>query len=317
MSAVKRILTVVVLLAVCSALFSGCKKAEKASKDEGLTIVCTFLPVYVMTLNVAGDLPGVTVYCMLPPEVGCPHDYALTPQDAVILEKADVLVMNGMGMESFLEDSPFLSREGLEIINASETIQPISLVETEHGHRHHENHDYLLNPHTWVSPVAAAEMTRKIGKRLAKINKKYAGPIVHNTHHYTVKLDSLADSLRRIVSKAQNRRIVTLHSNFDYFARDLGLEIVGVISLDTSVKPSAKEMAELIEKIRNVNPVGIFHEVEASDRLVKVLAEETGAPIYILDPATTGETDADSYLAAMRRNMATLITAFGLEKTSQ
>jgi ABC-type Zn uptake system ZnuABC Zn-binding protein ZnuA len=300
-------LTGLALLAGLVAFSGGCKQGGETDSDDKLKIVCSFLPIYVITQNIAADVPGVSISSLLPAAVGCPHNYALTPVEAGQLEKADVLIVNGLGMEAFLEDSPFTKRPGLSLIDASTTIEPIFVENNaEHGHNHHEDCDHQANPHGWVSPFVAADMTRWIGERLSEIDPDNATAYRRNAEEYTARLDSLGQALRNVLSGAVNRRIVTFHSAFDYLARDLELDVVAVISEDVNSRASARQVVDLIEVIRSHDPVGIFSEPQYPDGLVRLLSEETGVPHYVLDPASSGDDDPSSYVRTMIRNLERL-----------
>jgi ABC-type Zn uptake system ZnuABC Zn-binding protein ZnuA len=302
-------LTGLALLAGLVALCGGCKRGGETDSAAKLNIVCSFLPVYVITQNIVADVPDVSISSLLPSAVGCPHNFALSPVEASQLERADVLIVNGLGMEVFLEDSPFAKRTDLCLIDASTTIDPIFLEEdTEHGHSDHENCDHQTNPHGWVSPFVAADMTRWIGERLSEIDPGNAETYHRNTERYTTRLDSLGQALRDVLSGAVNRRIVTFHSAFDYLARDLGLEVVAVISEDANSRASARQVVELIAMIEASDPVGIFSEPQYPDGLVRLISEETGVPHYVLDPASSGDDDPSSYIRTMIRNMDTFRT---------
>ncbi|MFH1734206.1 MAG: zinc ABC transporter substrate-binding protein [bacterium] len=293
---------------------SSCKKAEKQQVAERLNVVCSFLPVYVITQNVVKGVPGVTIQSLLPPNVGCPHNYSLTPTDVAMLEKADVLVINGLGMEAFLSDSPFLDRQDLRIIDASQPIDPIVVGSHEKDlKKAHKPEEHSMNPHAWVSPFLNAEMTRHIGKSLAEIDQGYKDKYLRNAQSYAARVDSLGRGFIRILSPAENRRIVIFHEAFDYFARDINLEIVAVVESVPGVAPSAKELAELIDKIRNAEPVGIFAEPQYPDQLAKMLSDETGVPFYVLDPAASGQDDPMSYFRVMIENLKILRTALKIQ----
>lgn len=306
----------VVIFAILSGLlfgaFSGCRKTERANGLIRLNVVCTFLPVYVMTQNVVEGIPGLEVYSLLPPNVGCPHNYSMTPADAALLEEADVLVMNGLGMERFLEGSPYFNRAGLHLVNASETIDPIPIEASGAEEPHGDLEDvHRLNPHAWVSPFEAAKMTVQIGNRLAEIDPEYAEKYTRNAAIYAARLDTLGRTLVEFVSKGHNRKIITFHNAFDYLARDLGLEIMAVIQPESGTEPSARRLVELIETIQKEKPAAIFSELQYSDRLARMLSQETGVPMYTLDSAVTGPDDPMSYYRAMIQNLRVLQQVFG------
>lgn len=308
----KIVLAGILLLGLLCAA-SGCKKAEKRQIPERLRIVCSFLPVYVMTQNVAEGVPGVVVQNLLPANVGCPHNYSLTPTDVAALEKADVLVITGLGMEEFLLESPTVNRPDLQVIDACSGIEPIiehfAGTELKEGHT---NDKHLVNPHAWVSPIVAAQMVRTIGASLAEIDTVYRDKYQRNTESYAARLDTIGAGFIRILSAVENRRIVTFHKAFEYLARDANLEIVAVMESDAGVEPSARELAKLVEVIKEAEPVGIFTEPQYANELAKTLSQETGIPVYMLDPAVTGDGDPMSYIRVMMDNLRTLKRALNV-----
>jgi len=235
--------------------FVGCSRPQqKAEEPSGrkLEILCTVLPVFVLAQNVVEGSSGVALHLLLSPQIGCPHDYALTPTDAAMLEKADVIVMNGLGLESFLKDNPALARPGLRIIEASRGVDSIASFE-EHALDG-------TNPHAWVSPFQAEIVVLYLGVELGRIDTANAALYLSNAQSYAARLDSLGQALRQVVRRASNRGIVTYHNAFDYFARDLGLSILGVIESDPAEEPSARALSDLANRIKAAGPAGIFFE---------------------------------------------------------
>ncbi len=293
---------------------NGCEKRSEKAKSTDLQVVCTFLPIYVMTQNIVEGISGMRVSVLVSPAIGCPHDYSLTPAEVHRLEQADVLVINGLGMERFLEGIPAAMRSDLRIIDASAGLTLVlgedaaegeEDIKQTHGSSRSEAL-HMKNPHAWVSPVRAVEMTRYIAEQLAKIRPEAADRLLENARIYASTLDSLGRECAALVFAARNKKIITFHRAFDYFAKDVGLEVIGVIEPEPGVEPSAKNLAELAKMIKREKPAAIFSEPQYSNKLALTLAAETGVPVYSLDPAASGEADLDSYLRAMRSNIAVL-----------
>jgi zinc transport system substrate-binding protein len=159
-------------------------------------------------------------------------------------------------------------------------------------------------------------MTRRVAEELSQVNPALSRKLADNAELYAARLDSLRSSFENVLSKATNRKIITQHAAFDYFAREFELEIVGVIATESGVQPSAREIADLIDTVRLTDPVGIFVEPQYSDQIARTLSAETGIPLYSLDPAVTGDEDPDSYLRIMQQNLETLKEAFGVDDAS-
>jgi zinc transport system substrate-binding protein len=310
----RRIASFLLLIPLLIAGVNGCSKRPDKAKSTDLQVVCTFLPVYVMTQNVAEGVPGIRVSILVSPAIGCPHDYSLTPAEAHLIEQADVLVINGLGMEGFLAGIPAAQRPELRTIDASAGLTLVldeSVPEGGAGGKHEAESQQMgtahpPNPHAWVSPIRAAEMTRYIAAQLADIRPDAADRLLENARIYASALDTLGREFTSLVSAAPNKKIVTFHRAFDYFAQDCGLEVIGVIESEPGVEPSAKNLAELAQRIKQVHPAAIFSEPQYSDKLALMLASETGVPVYSLDPAASGDTDRRAYLRAMASNLEVL-----------
>lgn len=261
-----------------------------------LEILTSFYPMYVSTLNIVGDTPNVEVSCLTKPFVGCLHDYQLTPGDLKKIAKADIFVANGAGMESFLEKA-LKQSPTLKIIEASKSI-PLAFED---------------NPHLWVSVSGAIQQVKNIANALALADPTHAADYKKNAALYLEKLEALKKDMHVALGKLKQRKIITFHEAFPYFAKEFQLEIVGVIEREPGAEPNAKELAETVALIKKQNVKALFAEPQYPEKSAKVIQRETGIPVSILDPAVTGPMDPaqarDSYLLTMRKNLQVLRTA--------
>lgn len=285
------------------------------AQDSGkpLRVVCTILPLYVLTLNVVGQIPGVEVNLLLPPHQGCPHNYDLTPSDLIKLKQADLIVANGLGMEEFIEKSLVRLNLQTRVLLAAQKVKPIPNQpfpepfpprgrKTEADH-HHEG---AINGHAWVSPKAAALMVGTIGEGLALKDPVHAREYRFNALQYSKKLEGLAQEMADWVSRAKNKKCLAFHDVLPYLARDIGLTVIGVVEAHPGIEPSSREMAYLIKKLKDYRLAAIFSEPQYSDKVVKVLSRESGVPFFELDPVATGKPAVDTYEKAMRKNLEVL-----------
>jgi len=258
-----------------------------------IKVLASFYPMYVMTLNVVGDTPGVTVECLAPPIIGCLHDYQLTPSNLKTLATADVFVANGAGMEAFIAKAVAGSPK-LKVIEAS---QGIKLAFND-------------NPHLWVSLGGAMEQTRNIAKGLVAADPAHAADYEANAAKYVEKLAALRKEMHAALDGLKHREIVTFHEAFPYFASEFNLKIVGVIEREPGSEPSAGELAKTIQLIRKNQVKALFAEPQYPAKSAAIIERETGIPVSILDPAVTGPRDPayarDSYLLTMRGNLKAL-----------
>ncbi len=317
---------VVVVVAVCCALFAT--DDGTAGEKQGIHVVATTFPVFLLTTTVIDGDDGVKLDLLLPATLGCPHDYAVTPADMRRIATADVIVMNGLGLDGFIDDLVADGRIAGRTIDSSHGL-PWLMRYTDDGHHgdtadedhdehgHHEEHGHGhhdgTNPHLFASPMMAAAMVVNIARRLGAIRPGMAGLYIRNAAIFTARMTVLDADFRIAVSRLANRRIVTQHGVFDYLARDCGLEISAVIQEHPGSEPAASEMLTLARRIRESRAGAVFAEPQYASRMAETLAREAGIPIATLDPVATGPVPADSgyYERTMRANLATLEKSLG------
>lgn len=274
----------------------GLSSAAPAAATRPLTIVTSFYPIHIATLNVAGGIPGVRVRRLAPPQTGCLHDYQLTPGDLKTIAGADVFVVNGGGMESFL-DRALQTRPGLPVIDAS---AGLPLLRDDRGEP---------NPHAWLDPRLAARQAVTIGEGLAKLDPAHAAQYRAHAAAYAARLTALYTNMNAQLRGLPRRDIVTFHEAFPYFAAAFGLRIAAVIEREPGSEPSAAELVKTIRIIRASNLHALFAEPQYPPKAAEIIANETGARLYALDPAVTGPDTPDAYLQIMAANARTLAEA--------
>jgi zinc transport system substrate-binding protein len=259
---------------------------------EPLRVVTSFYPVYVAALNVTADVEGVAVSNLTSPHIGCLHDYQLTAGDARQLAQADVLLANGAGMEPFLDKVRRQSPD-LRVVEVSEGIPLMD-----------------GNAHVWVSFDGARRQADTIASALGALAPDRAEAFRAKAAAYKSKLDALEERMRAALAPHAGTPIVTFHGAFPYFARDFQLEIAGVIEREPGTEPSARELADTVKLVRERGVKALFAEPQFPDQSARVIAAETGARVYELDPVVTGPSDPEAargaWLAAMEKNLAVL-----------
>ena len=278
-----------------AAMLIICLGCRQAPKTASLLIVTSFYPVYIATINVTKGVPGVAVENLAPPTTGCLHDYQLSPRDLERLNAARLFIVNGAGMESFL-DKATRQIPGLRIIDAS---QGIATIAGPSG----------PNPHVFTSVYNAMAQVRSISRALQAADTLHAARYRDNEARYLQKLDSLRAGMRREIGKLPKHDIITFHEAFPYFAEEFGLNIAAVIEREPGSEPSAQELAKTIRLIQSKRIAAIFVEPQYPTKTAQAIARETGAKIYTLDPAVTGPMEPDAYVQAMERNLRTLVEA--------
>lgn len=269
-------------------------KSNAGDTHQSLSVMASFYPMYIAALNVAKDVPGVTVSDLTKPQTGCLHDYQVTTEDMRNLSTADIFVANGAGMESFL-DKVVKELPKVKIVEASKGI-PLIKGDGDEGD----------NPHIWVSVTLYIQQVKNIGEQLAAFDPIHAESYAKNTAEYVGKLEALRKEMHEGLRSLSSRDITTFHEAFPYFAKEFNLNIAAVIEREPGSEPDAKELAKTIETVKKAGIKALFAEPQYPAKAAEAIAKETGAKVYTLDPAVTGPMEADSYITTMRQNLATL-----------
>lgn len=276
-------------------IIAGCGGGKK---KEGVQIVTSFFPMYVATINVTDGIDGVNVRNMTAPQTGCLHDYQLSVEDMKQLEDADIFVVNGGGMESFLSKVTE-SKKKLQVVEAAKDIPMLMDAEGP-------------NPHLWVGITCYIQQVKNIADQLAKADAKHADLYKKNAEAYIAKLNRLKQDMHAKLDPLKNRKIVTFHEAFPYMAQEFKLEIVDVVEREPGTEPAPQELEALIKQVKGMPVKVLFAEPQYSPAAAETVARESGAKIYQLDPCVTGEAkpeNKDAYLKAMAKNADVLAEA--------
>ncbi|MHC1785768.1 MAG: metal ABC transporter substrate-binding protein [Christensenellales bacterium] len=289
--------------------------AGAAAVQEPLRVVTSFYPLHLFAQNILKDVPGVVLQNLTHPTTGCLHDYQLLASDMKTLSQADILIINGGGMEGFL--APVTAQfPDLVIVDSSQGVELIPEEELLHGQgeteAEHAAHDHgAYNAHIWLDPANAIQMTRTIAGALAGYLPDQADRIAANALSYTDRLLALDLEIRETLQALQRRDIVTFHEAFPYFARAYGLHVVAVMALEPEQALTPAMLSALVDKVIAAGLPPLFTEPQYEDRAARAVAQETGARIFELDPIVTGNGEPDAYETGMRRNAQVLLAALG------
>ena len=291
-----KISNVISLILICVIVFTGCssKKENTVNNKKTLTVAASFYPMYIFSLNVAKDVPNVKVINMTKPMTGCLHDYSVTTDDMKTLDGAQAFVINGAGMESFM-DKVTKQMPNLKVIDSSKGIE---LIKGEG--------DAGDNQHLWVSISNAIMQVKNIEGQLSKVDPGNTEKYKSNTDAYVKKLEAERNKMHKLLDNVKNRDIVTFHEAFPYFAKEFNLNIAGVIEREPGSEASAKELQETIEQVKKLKVKALFAEPQYPAKAAETIAKETGSIVYTLDPVVTGPMEPDAYINIMDSNLKVL-----------
>jgi zinc/manganese transport system substrate-binding protein len=294
-----------------------------AKSSNKIKVVATFSILGDMVKRIGGDHVHLTT--LVGPN-GDTHVYQPTPTAAKAMSEANVLIVNGLGFEGWLdrlvEASDF---DGKRVI-ATLGIKAIAHEEgDDHDKQHaedkhedgHAGHDHgTFDPHAWQSVANAAIYVNNITASLSQVAPDKASTFYQNRAAYMAEINGLHNQILAMVARLpQNRRtVVTSHDAFQYFGRDYGLTFLAPQGLSTESEASAQDVAALIEQMRTKHIKAVFIENITDPRLLKQIANETGAIVGgTLYPGALSEQNgpAPTYLKMMHHNATTLIRALG------
>lgn len=290
------------LLSVLALSLPGC---APAAEDARLTVVCTTYPIYLFASSIAEGVDGVSVERLDTGNTSCLHDYTLSMGDMKKLERADVIALNGAGLEEFLE--PALAASGAAIIDCS---QGVELLESlSHNHDGDEDHDHgRWDPHYWMDPGRAAVMACNLeaGLWLADPDHRLeyqAGPVLELLDRCRARLD-VFDSL-------EIPGLITFHDGFQYFAEGCGLPLLASIEEEAGSEASAREVVEITQLVKAYNLPVIFTEVDGSDATANAIARETGCKVARLTMLMDGpESGLEAYDTGIAENISAILRGF-------
>ena len=289
-------------------ILSGCGTVNTEDNNQKI-IAVSFYPVYIFTLNLTDGIDELRVECMAEQSVGCLHDYSVTSKDAKLLNDAEVFVINGAGMEGFV-DNLDETVDNLKIIDSSVGVEFLcengghsADTEDEHSHSHTEN------SHIWMSVENAKKQVLNIKNGLTEEFPQYEKEFNNNYNSYIERLNSLGEEINSVREQLKGKKVITFHNAYEYIAEDTGLSIVETIESDHGGEPSSKELAHLTHKIKEDNVRALFVEPDYEGSGATILSNETGVEVFTLNPIINGEKTKTAYEDIMRENLKTILKA--------
>lgn len=317
----------VMILFVGSVLTMAYVRAEQKkeqAKDEDLLVVTSFYPMYVAAENVIGDVEGVTLENLSEPQTGCLHDYQLTAADMKLLSKADVFIVNGGGIESFLSDVAE-SYPDLKIVQACDGIDLLESAEgTGESHNDlssnedadHDDHDHSEhshgdeNAHVWMNLADYQIQVQNICNGLSEVDSAHAEQYAKNAQTYQGKVQELQQEAAELASQIASQPVVIFHEAYEYIVQEYGLQLAGEMNLDEERQVSAGEVADILHSIEDNHVSVVLAEELYGTDMGEMVAKQSGVKVVYLDTLTRGDYSADSYLEGMRSNIEQLKEAF-------
>jgi zinc/manganese transport system substrate-binding protein len=274
--------------------------AAPVHAESRINVVASFSILGDFVKNVGGDRVNVTT--LVGPD-GDVHVYAPAPSDAKKNADAQILVVNGLGLEGWLPRLVQSAGSKAAIVIASNGIPPLKLGSD-------------ADPHAWQSVPNVKIYVANIRDALMAADPADAAAFRANTERYLAELDALDVEVRSAVAKIppERRKVITTHNAFGYFAAAYGIAFLAPVGVSTETEPNARDIAALIRQIRADKIPAVFLENLSDDRLIGRIAAETGAKAggtLYSDSLTDEKGPAPTYIALVRHNIKALTSALG------
>ncbi len=286
-------------------------------------LLSSTFPIYLISKNIIAGSSFYEPELMVDSLRGCPHDYAPTAADLERLSQARVLIINGLGLDAFLNRAFGVARSDLRIIDASGGAEaasgqaaaivrrPEDLAAESQAHDHDHEHSGP-NPHLFASPSTTARLALNIAQGLAETDPDNAALYLANGERYAERLGRLARVMAQTGASFGRPKVIVSHGIFEYLAQDLGLDILGYLEPADGAEPSAAHLSHLSSLAREKGARAILVDPEANLDLARTLGAETGLPVAIIDLAASGPMDApqDYFEQVMLQDLAVLQQLF-------
>ena len=287
------VIAIVLLLLLSIVIGNFNRKEEK--ENNNLKILTSFYPIYIMTINITNGAEGVEVSNMAENYYGCIHDYTLTTTDLKKFENADIFIENGYNMEQFSQKI-IDSYPNVKIIDSSSKITDFVQDEDE------------VNPHFWTSIDNYILQVQAIAEGLKSIDIENYDLYEQNKNEYISKLQDLKNDYLNNDFKGQ--QVISLNESFSYLFKFIGVNETLIKTDHEQSSLSAETVKEIISKMKEENIDKIVIGINDDDQNAELIANETGAKIYRLNDAMSGDNSLNSYIDIMQENLEVLKEMF-------
>lgn len=291
---------------LAAAALAGCGGGGAADGEKPLRVAVTTSHLADFARTVGGD--RVHVHQILRPGVS-PHDHDLTSADIDAVSRSDVVVHNGLGLESFWDDLVAAAEPRGMVVTASDGSH------LRRGERRGPGDHDGVDPHVWHDARNAKVMVENISRACAEADPAGAALYQANTTAYLAQLEALDAEIAQEIATVEDSRVVTNHDSFGYYFDRYGLKSVASIipNFDSTTELSVAEVTALVGRIRGERVRAVFAESDVSDKTVRAVAEAAGVRFVAGEGALFGDSlgppgsGANTYLAMMRHNTRVLV----------
>ncbi|MCJ7510475.1 MAG: metal ABC transporter substrate-binding protein [Dehalococcoidia bacterium] len=287
-------LSLAAIALLASILLAACQEEEVKVGETARVKVAVSLAIFAdFVREVGGDRVDVST---LIPAGADPHTYDPPPSRVARLTEADLVIVNGLGLEAALQD-----------VIEENTPSSTPIIELSRG-LSATNDQQSANPHLWLDVQNAIAYVERIRDALVEIDPPSAESYRANADSYLAELRTLDQEVATAIDSipADRRKLVTFHDAFSYLAQRYGLQVVGVVVASPGKEPSAKDVADLVEAIAAEGVPAVFKEPEYNSRILELAADDAGVEVCTLYSHALDK-KVDTYVKLMRFNAKELV----------
>lgn len=306
----RKALLLMALVAAGAVLLVLMARPRIGAAQQRFRITASFYPIYIAALALSQGVEA-EVACLADPASGCLHDYQLSPDDMKRLATTDLFVINGAGMESFL-DQVRQRLPGLKVVDTSEGLPLLPNLPHDHDHEeeehnHHDGHDHHLeefNGHVWTSPARYRQQVERLRNALIQADPLHAEQYRQNADRYLSQIDAMAARLRAAADRLPYRTAVLYHSSLAYLAEELGLTVLATLTTDHESGVSAAMLAEGCEAVRQAGAALLLADTQyglTDSAFIDLRKAAPQTAVIQVDIGVTGPSRPDGWLLAMEK----------------
>ncbi len=282
--------------------------AQAEPKSSPLRVVSTVFPAYAAAKAIAGSAAEVD---NLLPNYASAHGYQLSPGDLRKLSSADLIVMNGLGLDDWIQKA--LKTTKARVIRLSDGLEARLLKGGHHEEQDH-HHDQAFNPHFWLDPKLMILASSNILQAMVQLDPAQQSVYQANEESWKLTLESIDREFSTALIAVRKAPFVTMHDAFGYLAKAYDLKVVGVVETVADVSPGPQTLSRLLESMRQEKVTVIFGEKGGANRMAERIARDLNIRTAQLDPLESGQLTPTAYAEGMKRNLDVLVRELGGEK---
>ncbi|WP_051272122.1 metal ABC transporter solute-binding protein, Zn/Mn family [Shimazuella kribbensis] len=284
-------------------LLVGCGRESSSSKPQ---VIVSLYPLQDFAQKIGGNL--IDVVNIVPPGTE-PHDFEPSPKDMIKLNKADLFLYNGAGLETWVNHAlPNIDQQQTLVVNTSKKITLAKAKNSEVKNR-------VYDPHFWLNPYMAQQQAKVIYESLIKIDPNHKKQYTDNYQKLNNQFLTLQKSYKVLLSSPV-REFVTSHTAFQYLADEYNLTQVAISGLSPEDEPSPKEVKQLVDTLRKHQAKVVFFETLVNNKLAETVKNEIHAEASVLNPleglSKNEIANDEDYFSVMMTNLANLKKALGV-----